>query len=188
MFRTFRKKPRKEESNEALRPSLSLPSLPTSGVAWPEDLVDVRAIRNGQDSAQQQQQSPHGATKTSFQFSPSDRVPIPFHKPWPGGAPPSSPSTDNSHGPQGISALYMKGPPPSAFDNNKRHSVQSHGSRTRQMQKRAKVAPTFNLMVRFSRFCSVLCCVVLVAGMSFDRDASFLPTRQTKHTSERALN
>ncbi|KAK7048403.1 Septin family protein [Favolaschia claudopus] len=125
---SFRRKPSKPETPR-IRTSPSLPTLSSPGVAWPENLVDVEAIRQAVPSDLPPAQ---GATKTSLQGP--ERTAIPFHKPF--RASPGSPGD----GP--ISSLYMSGAP-AAFENRK--SVAPTVSR--YSQRRAKVPPTFNLMV-----------------------------------------
>ncbi|KAF5382715.1 hypothetical protein D9615_002863 [Tricholomella constricta] len=125
---SFRRKPRKEPDTTQIRTSPSLPELNSQGIPWPEDLVDVAAIQDipASDSPQQ------GAAKSSFQGVPD---PIPFHKPFRG-----SPGKPKEGGP--ISSLYMSSPP-SAFDNRKSNTP----TVGRYSQRRARVPPTFNLMV-----------------------------------------
>ncbi|KAF9483467.1 septin family protein [Pholiota conissans] len=125
---SFRRKPKKEPDSPRIRTSPSLPELNSQGIPWPEDLVDIAAIRDSPPPDATQQ--PQGATKTSFQ---SD-APIPFHKPF------RRPSIGAQHeGP--ISSLYMSGPP-ATFD--KKAVVPLVG---RYSQRRARIPPTFNLMV-----------------------------------------
>ncbi|KAF8964397.1 septin family protein [Flammula alnicola] len=123
---SFRRKPKKEPASPRIRTSPSLPELNSQGIPWPEDLVDIAAIRQSPppDAVQ-----PQGAAKTSFQAD----APIPFHKPF-------RPSIGKAHdGP--ISSLYMSGPP-SSFD--KKTPPLTAG---RYSQRRARIPPTFNLMV-----------------------------------------
>ncbi|KAF9533140.1 septin family protein [Crepidotus variabilis] len=123
---SFRRKPKKAPETPLIR-TPSLPELNSQGIPWPEDLVDMRAIR--QESLPEVVPS-KGATKTSFQGP----APIPFHKPF-------RPSTGKrEEGP--ISSLYMAGPPPSAFET--RVIPRSMG---RYSQRRQRTPPTFNIMV-----------------------------------------
>ncbi|KAF8195430.1 septin family protein [Pholiota molesta] len=124
---SFRRKPKKEPDTPRIRTSPSLPELNSQGIPWPEDLVDIAAIRGSPppDAAQPTQ----GATKTSFQ----SEAPIPFHKPF------GRPSIGGAHdGP--ISSLYMAGPP-ATFDKKVVPLV------GRYSQRRVRIPPTFNLMV-----------------------------------------
>ncbi|KAJ6477394.1 septin family protein [Mycena vitilis] len=124
---SFRRKPSTQEA-PTIRTSPSLPTLSSPGVAWPENLVDVEAVRQANST----EAPPQGAAKTSLQGP--DRPAIPFHKPFrasPGKA---------GDGP--ISSLYMSGPP-TAFDNRKSAAP----TVSRYSQRRARVPPTFNLMV-----------------------------------------
>lgn len=123
---SFRRKPKKEPESPRIRTSPSLPELNSQGIPWPEDLVDMAAIRQSPppDAAH-----PRGAAKTSFQ----SEAPIPFHKPF------RRPSVGAAEGP--ISSLYMAGPP--ASFEKKAHPVAG-----RHSQRRARLPPTFNLMVR----------------------------------------
>ncbi|KAJ6508738.1 septin family protein [Mycena sanguinolenta] len=126
---SFRRKPSKPEQPR-IRTSPSLPTLSSPDVAWPENLVDVDAIR--------QAESPNvlpaqGVAKTSLQ-GPERAAAIPFHKPFR-----ASPGTQ---GDGTISSLYMSGAPP-AFDNRKSTAP----AVSRYSQRRARTPPTFNLMV-----------------------------------------
>ncbi|KAJ7863054.1 Septin-domain-containing protein [Mycena olivaceomarginata] len=125
---SFRRKPSKPDSPPRIRTSPSLPTLSSPGVAWPENLVDVEAIRQAPDVLPAQ-----GVAKTSLQGP--ERPPIPFHKPF-RAAVPGTPAD----GP--ISSLYMSGAP-LAFDNRKSTAP----TVSRYSQRRARVPPTFNLMV-----------------------------------------
>ncbi|KAF9463053.1 septin family protein [Collybia nuda] len=124
---SFRRKPRKEQDTPRIRTSPSLPELNSQGIPWPENLVDVAAIRSPQSD------TPHqGATKASLQGS--DHTPIPFHKPF------RNPPEKLHDGP--ISSLYMSSPP-SAFENRKSGTPIV----SRYSQRRTRSPPTFNLMV-----------------------------------------
>ncbi|KAJ7789325.1 septin family protein [Mycena olivaceomarginata] len=118
---SFRRKPSKPDSPPRIRTSPSLPTLSSPGVAWPENLVDVEAIRQAPDVLPAQ--------------GGPERPPIPFHKPF-RAAVPGTPAD----GP--ISSLYMSGAP-LAFDNRKSTAP----TVSRYSQRRARVPPTFNLMV-----------------------------------------
>ena len=134
-----------------MRQSPSLPEMSATGVPWPQDLVDVNAIR------QQQQQHPpttppaRGAAKTSF--SSPDRGAISFHKPF--RMSPNKSATGDSHGPSPIASLYMSPHPPSAFATQQQQKTRTYDTRSRHSQRRSRVAPTFNLMVRLFSFISV---------------------------------
>ncbi|KAG5648412.1 hypothetical protein DXG03_004986 [Asterophora parasitica] len=125
---SFRRKPRKEPDTAQIRTSPSLPELNSQGIPWPENLVDVTAIQRIPASDIPQQ----GAATSSFQGVAQAR---PFHKPFR-----DSPGKHKDGGP--ISSLYMSSPP-SAFDN-RRSGTPTVG---RYSQRRARVPPTFNLMV-----------------------------------------
>ncbi|KAG5636183.1 hypothetical protein H0H81_008889 [Sphagnurus paluster] len=124
---SFRRKPKKEQDSPRIRTSPSLPQLNSQGIPWPESLIDVAAIQLPPAT------NHPTVAKTSFQSIPN---PIPFHKPF--RAPPGQ---LKDAGP--ISALYMSSPP-SAFDNRRTNTPNTIG---RYSQRRARVAPTFNLMV-----------------------------------------
>ncbi|KAJ7459895.1 septin family protein [Mycena latifolia] len=126
---SFRRKPKAEEAPR-IRTSPSLPTLSSQGIPWPENLVDVEAIREASppDAVPAQ-----GAAKVSLDPQ-GPRTPIPFHKPF--RPSPGKPGD----GP--ISSFYMSGAPP-AFDNRKSAAPTA----TRYSQRRARVPPTFNLMV-----------------------------------------
>jgi hypothetical protein len=132
---SFRRKPKKIPDAPCIRTSPSLPELNSQGILpWPEDLVDLAAI---QQSPQSDVVPPQGAAKISFQ---RDQGPIPFHKPF-------RPSTEKVDGTSSKpSVLFMPKTPPSAFDKTVRPL-----SAARYSQRRARIPPTFNLMVSFSR-------------------------------------
>lgn len=132
---------RKKQTTEPvfIRASPSLPELAQQRIPWPENLVDIDAVHGFSEElpGPEGPGTPHGASKTSFQGT---RGPVPFHKPFKvGDSAPSSPQAKN------ISSLFGSGvPPPSSFN--------SSGSRTRagsypRSNRRAKHAPTFNVMV-----------------------------------------
>jgi len=129
MFRTFRKKQVREPVEEPLRKT-SLPDITSQDVQWPEDLVDVAAIRHTPPPEPQFQ----GAAPVSFQ--PHAPGTTSFHKPF-------RRFLGRSHdgGERSISSIYMSHPP-SAFPS-------SSGPTTRIGQRRARVPPKFNLMVSF---------------------------------------
>ncbi|KAJ6559153.1 septin family protein [Mycena vulgaris] len=129
MFSFRRKSSAKAEEAPRIRTSPSLPTLSSQGIPWPENLVDVQAIREGSPTDPVAAQ---GATKVSLQGP--DRPPIPFHKPF-------RPSPGRT-GDGPISSFYMSGPPP-AFDTRKSAGTPA----TRYSQRRARIPPTFNLMV-----------------------------------------
>lgn len=135
---SFRRKPRtQEQDTPRIRTSPSLPELTSQGIPWPENLVDVAAIRSPQSEIPQR-----GAARTSL--TGNDYAPIPFHKPFR-----SSPGKPHD-GP--ISSLYMSSPP-SAFEYRK------SGTPTmgRYSQRRARNPPTFNLMVCAITLSGTLC-------------------------------
>lgn len=128
---SFRRKPTKREDDPQIYASPSLPTLSSQGIPWPENLVDVTSIRQGPSPEKSHLQ---GAAKTSF--SSVDHPHISFHKPFYG----SPGKTVNGIS---ISSLYMSNAP-SAFENWK----STHPPPTRKNQRRVRVPPTFNLMVR----------------------------------------
>nr|GAT60217.1 septin family p-loop GTPase [Mycena chlorophos] len=101
---SFRRKPSRAEEQPRIRTSPSLPTFTAAGLQWPENLVDVDAIRQ---------------------------------------AAPATPPAKGKPGTGPISSLYMTGEPP-VFDTrtDARKSVVP-----RYSQRRARVSPTFNLMV-----------------------------------------
>lgn len=133
---SFRRKPKKAPETPLIRTSPSLPELNSQGIPWPEDLVDIAAIRHSPPPEELVHQ---GAAKTSFQGS--DHAAIPFHKPF-------RPSVGKPKEGGPISSLYMSSVPPSAFDNRKAPPL----SAGRYSQRRARIPPTFNLMVSHLRF------------------------------------
>lgn len=126
---TFRRKPKQEPESPRIRTSPSLPELNSQGIPWPEDLVDINAIRQEPLAEAVPTQ---GAAKTSFQ-GPNPDVPIPFHKPF-------RPSIGKrNEGP--ISSLYMAAPLSSTDGKAPPRSM------GRYSQRRARIPPTFNIMV-----------------------------------------
>jgi hypothetical protein len=120
---SFRRKSKKTPDSPRIRTSPSLPELNGQGVLpWPEDLVDLAAIQ------QIPPVPPQGATKISFQ---RDRGPISFHKPFR-----LSIEKDGTRKPV---ALFTPKNPPSSFVRPL--------STARYSQRRARIPPTFNLMV-----------------------------------------
>ncbi|KAH7922949.1 hypothetical protein BV22DRAFT_1069573 [Leucogyrophana mollusca] len=133
---SFRRRPKTADTNgPKLKTSPSLPELHSQGIPWPENLVDVDAIReipppeSGRPSHQ-------GAVKNSLHSS--DRAPIPFHKPFRSQA---GISTENGGT---ISSLYMSHPP-SAFDNWRTSNVATVS--TRRSHRKNRSPPAFNVMV-----------------------------------------
>lgn len=124
---SFRRKSKSQQEAPRIRSSPSLPQLNSPGIPWPTNLVDVSSIRQEQHHSQ-------GAAKTSFQGV--DDSPIPFHKPF---------RASTGKRPDGIpiSSLYMSNSPV-IFDDWKSTPPKSAG---RYSQRRARVPPTFNLMV-----------------------------------------
>jgi len=138
---SFRRKPKKEDT-PLIRTSPSLPELNSQGIPWPENLVDVDALRRlpPPDSPLQ------GATKASF--GGIDHVPILFHKPF-------RASPGKLNGGEAISSLYITSPP-SAFEKyeNRRSNTPTTG---RFSHRRARIPPTFNLMVSSSVSSKIHC-------------------------------
>ena len=129
---SFRRKPKKEPDAPCIRTSPSLPELNSQGILpWPEDLVDLAAI---QQNSQSDAVPPQGAAKISFQ---RDQGPISFHKPF---RPSTEKANDVTSKP---TVLFMPKHPPSAFDKVRPLSA------ARYSQRRARIPPTFNLMVGF---------------------------------------
>ncbi|KAF8903131.1 septin family protein [Gymnopilus junonius] len=124
---SFRRKPRREPESPRIRTSPSLPELNSQGIPWPEELVDIAAIR--QESPPDA--IPHqGAARVSFQSHSA----IPFHKPF-------RPSTGKPNNGGPISDIYMSGPP-ATFDKKVLPPLAGRFS-----QRRARIPPTFNIMV-----------------------------------------
>jgi len=134
-----RKKKGKEEER-TVRMSPSLPEMKAQGVPWPSDLVDANELSKQQrDSIQPPF---HSAAKVSFS---SENGTMPFHKPFRVFAHRSSNASEGGRGPNAIASLYMSHPP-SAF-NAAQDRTATQSVRTRHSQRRARIAPTFNLMV-----------------------------------------
>jgi hypothetical protein len=128
---SFRRKPKKDQDEPRIRTSPSLPELPSQGIPWPEDLVDVDAIRQSPPSDVPLQ----GAAKASFQGI--DHVPILFHKPFRG-----SPGKLNDGEP--ISSYYMSNSR-SAFEKFENRKSDTP-TVSRYSHRRSRIPPTFNLM------------------------------------------
>ncbi|KAH9947585.1 Septin-domain-containing protein [Amylocystis lapponica] len=132
---SFRRKPKAPDHSGPpfIRTSPSLPELSTTGIPWPENLVDLSALPETEVLS-----SPHqGATRTSFAVARFG--PIPFHKPWslsPGK------SFDVPAG-QPISSVYMSHPP-IAFETRKQPV---HARVRSTTQRRVRNPTTFNIMV-----------------------------------------
>ncbi len=128
---SFRRKPKKEPDSPRIRTSPSLPELNSQGIPWPEDLVDLKAIRQ---EPLPEAVPTQGAVKTSFQ-GPNPDVPILFHKPF-------RPSIGKRNdGP--ISSLYMTTPTTPTDAKTTPRSVGKYS------QRRARIPPTFNIMVSY---------------------------------------
>lgn len=136
-FRRRSSKKDQEDDSHQLKASPSLPKLPSQEIPWPENLVDVAAIR--QDSGADSTLHP-GAAKTSFQGV--NLAPVSFHKPF-RGSPGKSIDSEANGGT--ISSLYMSHPP-SSFEIWQSSKLLSPASR--HSQRRTRQPPTFNLMVR----------------------------------------
>ncbi|EGO23791.1 hypothetical protein SERLADRAFT_416136 [Serpula lacrymans var. lacrymans S7.9] len=153
MFSSFRRRPKAADINgrDTIKPSPSLPELHAQGIPWPENLVDVAAIRQQTSPSLHQSQEdssrlPHqGAVKSSLQSSDSG-APIPFHKPFRVYSGNAGDVTPNGGGT--ISSLYMSHPP-SAFDNwrmsSSAHRVAS--ARIAPSLRKNRLPSTFNIMV-----------------------------------------
>jgi hypothetical protein len=145
---SFRRKPKKTHDSSLIKTTPSLPDITTQGIPWPEELVDIAAIRDSPPPDGLQ----HGAAKSSLRGS--SETPIPFHKPFRAFAGVAAKGGS-------ISSMFMSSPP-SAFDNRKNILRPA----TRSSQRKARVAPTFNLMVRASLVCGFFvlrngCCQVV---------------------------
>ena len=134
----FRRKQKKQPDSPLIRTSPSLPELNSQGIPWPEDLVDLEAIRAEESHEDDQERSGTpttspvaGGAKTSFQG------PMVFHKPFRA----ASVSSEGHHEGK-ISALYMNPGQPATFD-----SKRVPPSHTRYSQRRPRIPSTFNLMV-----------------------------------------
>lgn len=103
---SFRRKPKKSQDDTRIRTSPSLPELHSQGIPWPENLVDVDAIRQ----------------------SPTSDVPL----------------QGKLNDGEPISSLYMSNAP-SAFE--KFENRKSNTPTTGRYNRRARIPPTFNLMV-----------------------------------------
>lgn len=129
MFRGFRKKTVKEPLESPPRRT-SLPDITSQDVQWPEDLVDIAAIRHSPPPEPQLQ----GAAPVPISFQTDERGSTPFHKPFRQSLGRSTDGVDRS-----ISSIYMSHPP-SAFQA-------SSAPPARVGQRRTRVPPKFNLMV-----------------------------------------
>lgn len=98
----FRRKQKKTQDSPLIRTTLSLPDINNQCIPWPEDLVDIAAIRESPSEDGLQEVSSRGSTSTIFMPNP-----------------------------------------PSAFERRK-NIIRPSG---RSGQRRARIPPTFNLMV-----------------------------------------
>ncbi|KAI0304528.1 Septin-domain-containing protein [Multifurca ochricompacta] len=131
MFRSFRKKSVREPVQTPIRKT-SLPDITSQDVQWPEEFVDVAAIRHTPPPEPRLQ----GAAPISFQTDERDTTP--FHKPFRRFPRRSHDGADRS-----ISSIYLSHPP-SAF-----HTLS--GATTRVSQRRTRAPPKLNLMVAGAR-------------------------------------
>ena len=140
MFSFRRRSSKKSLDNPPqLKSSPSLPRLPSEeGIPWPASLVDVNAI--GEVPAPQGRR--RSTTKNSLRSDNRDRA-IPFHKPFRG------PSVDSQGNGETISSFYMSHPP-SAFSIWKGSKASNATPPASVRQRRARIPPTFNIMVRLA--------------------------------------
>ncbi|KAF9241119.1 Septin-domain-containing protein [Melanogaster broomeanus] len=124
---SFRRRPRANSTTGApLKTSPSLPELHAQGIPWPENLVDMSALR---DTPSPPEQQPYqGAVKNSLHSH--DHAPILFHKPF------------RFHSGQQTDAPNGNGPTISSL------SPSSAGTITnRRTHRKNRTPPAFNLMV-----------------------------------------
>jgi hypothetical protein len=135
---SFRRKPKKEPQPKQIKPSPSLPELSSTGIPWPEDLVDIAAIQQS-PASEDYQSSLSGAPKTPS-LKTSEHGPIPFHKPF---------RTTLGSGDAGaISSIYMNSGTPAQFEpKTPKAKTATQKGNPKYSQRRARVPPTFNLMV-----------------------------------------
>ncbi|KAH7906014.1 Septin-domain-containing protein [Hygrophoropsis aurantiaca] len=137
---SFRRRPKTADgTGQKLKTSPSLPELHSQGIPWPENLVDVDAIRQSHSPPQQ----PSGAVKNSLQHERGGA--IPFHKPFRS----QTSGSINASSDAPISTLYMShGHPPSAFDQW-RSSTATTGTAasSRRSHRKHRAPPSFNVMV-----------------------------------------
>ena len=125
---SFRRKPKKVPDTPSIRTSPSLPELNSQGIHWPEDFVDLAAI---QQNPQSDVVPPQSATKISFQ---REQGPISFHKPFRPSVEKVNDGTRKPTVPKNLPSAKTVRPLSAA----------------RYSQRRARIPPTFNLMVSFS--------------------------------------
>ncbi|KAL1758459.1 Septin-domain-containing protein [Schizophyllum commune] len=138
MFSSFRRKPSKKDTEPppGIRATPSLPELNSQGIPWPENLVDARVL---QQELGMQTPSPGGVRPSLHN---REHPPVSFHKPFRSNSQSQSDAGADASGK--ISSLYMAEKP------NKlelRKSVHSQTPSHRYTQRRARLPPTFNLMV-----------------------------------------
>jgi len=144
MFRSFRKKPVKEPVEEPVRKT-SLPDIASQDVQWPEDLVDIAAIRHTPPPEPQLQ----GAAPISYQ--PDEPGTTSFHKPFR-----RFPGRSHDGGDRSISSIYMSHPPSSFHTQS--------GPAARISQRRTRVPPKFNLMVSGRSRDTLASCALIDCG------------------------
>ncbi|KIJ54549.1 hypothetical protein M422DRAFT_240616 [Sphaerobolus stellatus SS14] len=139
----FGKKKKPVEQPVVLRTSPSLPVLPQQRIPWPKDLVDLDAVYAEEQPAPLRSEGSRTTSrpsKTSFQ---GVRGPVPFHRPFREGTTIASLFTPS---PSKVAGLFGSGVPPPPSSYNAPGNARSRtGSNSRA--RRAKAAPTFNVMV-----------------------------------------
>ena len=135
------------QEDRSVRLSPSLPELSAQGVAWPENLVDLAAIRDIPSPPETPDPGAQGTIKSLFR-SPSRTGNIPFHRPFRVSADTNASAvtsgTINSRNGGPIHALYTSHPPPS-FNMNSPTSPTTAIHAKRSMHR--KTPPMFNMMV-----------------------------------------
>lgn len=195
---SFRRKPKKHEEPPPIPTSPSLPDLKKTvqEIPWPEDLVDVDAIRKHKEEEQDEDNNTDAVSVTAITEDshagigrPSvasvrtkgaasrisfttGREPVMFHKPFyrypdsssgigvPTPAFASSSTGEASVAADGttapISSFYMTlATPPEALNQmrKKRYErTEKTDTSTKPSQRRAKVPPTFNIMVSWNSY------------------------------------
>ncbi|KAH6912615.1 Septin-domain-containing protein [Coprinopsis sp. MPI-PUGE-AT-0042] len=138
---SFRRKPKKEPQPKQIKPSPSLPELSSTGIPWPEDLVDIAAIHQSPVSEEYQASLPgHGAPKTPS-LQASEHGPIPFHKPF------RTIGSGDAGQAGAISSIYMNSGSTPQFEPKTPKATTLQKGTPKYSQRRARVPPTFNLMV-----------------------------------------
>lgn len=141
-----------------LRRQPSLPAFQSENIPWPNELVDINAIK----APAVPQTPPRAApSKLAVQGSPNA---VPFHKPFRSSSETvrENPQRQVGGQRQPISSLYMKREESSAEPDGQ--TMARRVKRSRDNQRKVRLPPTFNLMV-----CPIILTTLAMLNVSFSR-------------------